>query len=287
MQRITQRNLAITPIEREPAVRGPRGEKLDFELLYSDGVPLDTVQHRLQMNLLIELTDLLMADRGRTDYYTGGDMFLYYSVEQARFIAENAPGPDQPPSPEYRQYIGPDYFFVAGAPWRDGRKVWITWQEDNRYPQVIVELTSPSTAKIDRTVKKQRYESLFKTAEYYMYRPGRDSFDAYHLGPKARYRKAVQKPALPNARTVSRQWVWSDQLGVWLGLWQGIFARYSGLWLRFYDADGRLIANQRERADDHKKRAEDQKKRADAAHAEIQRLRALLADKGVATPDPK
>ena len=259
------RNLATAHTESEP-------EPLDFELVTSDGVPLDTIQHRLQMNLLIELTERTMADRSHTDYFTAGDTFLYYSVEQARFIAENVPAPGEPPSREYRAVMGPDYFFVADAPWRDGRQMWILWEEDNRYPQVVVELTSPSTAKIDRTVKKQRYERLFKTSEYYMYRPDADSFDAYHLGPTVRYRKAIAKPAVSGADTVSKQWVWSEQLGVWLGLWEGTFARYQCLWLRFYDADGQLIPTERERA-------EAEKTRAEAAQAEIERLRALLADK--------
>nr|WP_322505530.1 hypothetical protein [Chroococcidiopsis cubana] len=46
-------------------------------------------------------------------------------------------------------------FFVAldvdGSRERQG---WVVWEEDGRYPDVIVELLSPSTAKVDRGVKK-------------------------------------------------------------------------------------------------------------------------------------
>jgi len=45
---------------------------LPFELVYSDGEPLETPWHRVQMNLLIDLIDQLMKERGRSDFHTGG-----------------------------------------------------------------------------------------------------------------------------------------------------------------------------------------------------------------------
>ena len=57
---------------------------LPFELVYSDGEPLETRWHFFQIGLLLDVIGQAMAERGRTDYYSGGDMFVYHSREQAR-----------------------------------------------------------------------------------------------------------------------------------------------------------------------------------------------------------
>ena len=56
----------------------PRGA----ELPYSDGEPMETQQHVLQLPLLIEtLSD---AWAGREDFFIGGNQFVYYSALQAK-----------------------------------------------------------------------------------------------------------------------------------------------------------------------------------------------------------
>ena len=69
----------------------PALASLPFELVYSDGEPLETNWHRIQMNLLIDLIYQVMTERGRTDFFAGGDMFVYYSYEQARDVAAAVP----------------------------------------------------------------------------------------------------------------------------------------------------------------------------------------------------
>lgn len=243
-------------------VRVPQGEEgWPDDFIYDDGVPLDTPQHRHQMNLLADLIDVAMAAQGRDDYYVGGNMFIYYSREQARFVAENPP-------PAYRHVTGPDVFFVDGVDPKKQRPAWIVWKEDQRYPDLIVELLSPSTQHIDRGVKKQRYAELFHTPEYYLYEPASDAFEAFRLGPGDIY-----LPAPHN----EQGWVWSDVLGAWLGLWQGTHKRTDSTWLRLYDAGGHLLPTEHERAETERQRAETERQRAEAAEAEMARLRALLA----------
>ncbi|HEY4575561.1 MAG TPA: hypothetical protein VIJ26_16410, partial [Thermoanaerobaculia bacterium] len=70
---------------------------LPFELVVSDGEPLESNWHVIQMNLLIDLIFQAMSERGRADFFSGGNMFVYYSYEQARDIAAGRPyfrGPD-------------------------------------------------------------------------------------------------------------------------------------------------------------------------------------------------
>src|SRR5947209_5684265 len=123
------------------------------KLIESDGVPLESPWHVGAISLLIEL--LTWYWRARDDFYVGGNMFLYFSEEQAR----------------NRDYRGPDFFFVDGINRFPSRPYWAVWQEGGRYPNVIIEFLSPTTAEEDRTTKKRLYERTFRTPEYFCYDP--------------------------------------------------------------------------------------------------------------------
>ena len=64
------------------------------------------------------------------------------------------------------------------------------------YPDVIIELLSPTTAKEDRTTKKRIYEQTFHTSEYYLYDPDTQQLEGWRLGPRKRYKA-------PSARLTS------------------------------------------------------------------------------------
>lgn len=49
------------------------------------------------------------------------------------------------------------------------------WEEDGKYPKVIVELLSDSTAEVDRDEKKRLYAKTFRTPEYFWFAPDPDS----------------------------------------------------------------------------------------------------------------
>jgi Uma2 family endonuclease len=218
------------------------------------------------MNLLIET--LKGHWQGRQDYYVGGNMFIYYTLAQAR-------------NPKYR---GPDFYVVLNVDGSYAREAWFVWEEGGRYPDVIVELLSPSTATEDLTTKKDLYERTFRTPEYYCYDPNRRELCGWRL-VKARY-KAI--------RANERGWLWSERLRLWLGLWEGRHQGEENVWLRFYTAEGELIPTfegraeqerqraeqerqraeqERQRAEQERKRAEQERKRADRLEAELARLR--------------
>ena len=71
---------------RQPA--DPAITPLPFELILDDGEPLETEWHTWEYPLLRDLICQVMAEQGRTDFYVGGNMFVYYSVEQAREVFE-------------------------------------------------------------------------------------------------------------------------------------------------------------------------------------------------------
>ncbi|MCI0457716.1 MAG: Uma2 family endonuclease, partial [Gemmataceae bacterium] len=129
------------------------------ELIEEDGEPLESDWHRLAMNLLLEV--IAYRYRDRTDYYAGGNMFIYFSEEQAR----------------RRDFRGPDFFFVRGVNLAPLRRYWAVWLEGGHYPDVLIELLSPKTARTDRTTKKTVYETVFHTPEYFCYDPDKQRLE--------------------------------------------------------------------------------------------------------------
>jgi Uma2 family endonuclease len=218
-----------------PEVTFPDASHLPTE----DGIPMESPLHRAEMNLLIDLTHFHWHDR--TDYYAGGNMFIYFSEEQIR----------------NQDYRGPDFYIVKDVDGTKERKSWIVWEEKGRYPDLIIELLSESTAEVDKTVKKRLYERTFRTHEYYCYDITTQELIGWRLGKAGRYEEII-----PNAEGR----LWSEVLQLWLGLWPGQFQKVTTTWLRFFDESGQLVPTL----------AEAEAARADRAEAELARLRAEL-----------
>jgi hypothetical protein len=139
----------------------------------------------------------------------------------------------------------------------------VAWEEGGRLPDVIVELLSPSTAKIDRTVKKDLYARAFHTPEYFLYDRDTAKLEGFRL------KRGTYQPLAPNARGR----LVSEQLGLELGEWHGRVRDLETTWLRLFHPNGRLAPTEAEAAE---ARAEAERQRAEAAEAELERLRAQL-----------
>jgi Uma2 family endonuclease len=173
------------------------------ELLTDDGVPMESERHRRQMELLIECLELAWAER--RDFYAGGDMFVYYSVDQLRT----------------EDFRGPDVFVVLGTERRE-RKAWVVWEEGGKRPDVVIELTSETTAAIDRGKKKRIYGEVLGVPEYFIYDPASGELEGWRLDSEA---LAYERMAvLPSGRLPSRR------LGLELGVWQGRHADADPPW---------------------------------------------------------
>jgi Uma2 family endonuclease len=192
---------------------------LASELPHDDGEPMETPWHRENMNLLIDVIDTRW--RGREDFFSGGNMFVYF---RNRHVFN-------------RDFRGPDFFVVNGGVDRRPRLSWIAWEEDGRLPDVIVELASESTLSVDRTVKKELYATRFKTHEYFVYDPATDRLEGWRLGQGAGY-----EPIAPDA--AGR--LWCEQIACSLGTWDGVYGYWPKRWLRMFEADGRLCPTQLE-----------------------------------------
>ena len=230
---------------------------LPFELVYEDGEPLESDWHVRQIHLFLDLIPVAMTEQGRTDYFVGGNMFVYYSLEQAREVWE-----EEEQGLEKRAFRGPDVFWVEGIDPDREREVWVAWEEDGRLPDVIFELLSPETEEIDRITKTQLYRDVFRTAEYFLCDPKKKTLEGFRL------LDGVYQPIAPDAAGRLP----SERLGVSVGFWRGLARTQVRNWVRLFRLDGTLVPTPEERA-------EAQRRRAEAAEAEVARLRALLADR--------
>jgi hypothetical protein len=158
-------------------------------------------------------------------------------------------------------------FLVEGVERRSaGRKAWVSWEEGGRLPDLIVELLSPTTAHVDRGVKKDLYARVFRTRDYFLYDFDTDTLEGFRLAGNA------YQPIPPDANGRLR----SDVLGVDLGLWHGVARGAERTWVRLYHSDGRLVPTPAEAAEAESQRADAAEARAAAAKAELERLRSRL-----------
>jgi len=223
----------------------------------TDGVPLETPWHHAAISLLIEVLTCLWHDR--EDFFAGGNMFLYYSKRRR----------------QNEDFRGPDFFVVEGVERRRPRESWIVWEEHDKYPDVILELLSRTTAEADLTTKKDLYEKTFRTPEYFCLNPENQRLQGWRLV------NGVYQDIIPDPRG----WLWSERLKAWLGTWEGEYLGQKGTWVRLYDESGRLVPLNAEadksKAEAAEMKAEAAEMKAEAAEMEVARLKALLAEKGI------
>ena len=202
--------------------------------LYSDEPTMETYAHLMQMILLLESLELFWKDR--QDFFAAGNLTVYFSPRQLK-------------SEHFR---GPDFFVVLGTE-RRPRRSWTVWDEDGRYPNVIVEILSTSTAAIDRGLKKQIYQDVFRTPDYFWFDPDTHELAGFHLVD------GQYEPLSPDATGRLR----SAQLGLFLAVHEDT--------LRLFSAEGALLPAARELAQ--------QVETAEQRVETVERRSALLAEK--------
>jgi len=204
--------------------------------LLSDEPPLETDLHRLQMTLLIQCLEWLWRDRN--NFYASGNLTIYYSPRQRK-------------SEHFR---GPDFFVVLGTE-RKPRTSWVVWEEDGKYPNVIVEVLSPATAETDRGLKKQIYQDTFRTPDYFWFDPQSFEFKGFQL-VGGQYQELQPNP---------QGWLWSQQLGLYLGVY--------GSKLRLFTAEGQLIPTPEEAAQQAEQQAQQAAQQVADMEARLARYR--------------
>lgn len=202
--------------------------------LYSDEPPLETDFHREQIDLLIRLLKYWWNDR--PDFYISGNLTVYYNAQQLK----------------KRDFRGPDIFVVLGAEKRD-RRSWAIWEEGGKYPNLVIELLSNSTATIDKGEKKDLYQEVWRVPDYFWFHPETMEFAGFHL-VNGRYE--------PIAPTEDGK-LWSEQLGLYLGIHKQQ--------LRWFTEQGQLIPLPEEQERQAKEQAQQR----------TEQLEALLRAQGI------
>ncbi|MCZ8049666.1 MAG: Uma2 family endonuclease [Microcystis aeruginosa K13-05] len=177
--------------------------------LWSDEPPLESDLHLQQITILIGCLERLWQER--SNYYASGNLTIYYNEEQLK----------------KRDFCGPDFFVVLDTE-KHPRKSWVVWGEGGKYPNVIVEILSPSTANIDRNKKKNLYQNTFRTPNYFWFDPESLELQGFRL-------IAGQYQAIA---ANENGYLWSEQLELYLG----IFDRK----LRYFTTDGQLVPTPQE-----------------------------------------
>lgn len=192
-----------------------------------------------------------VAEHGNlmTDYYIGVNMFVYFSTRQIN----------------NEDYKGPDLFVVKDVDGTRARYFWAAWEEEGRYPDVIIELLSPTTEANDFGSKRQIYERTFQTREYFCIAPQCERMYGWRLHERS------YAPIAPDADGR----LWSEELGMAIGPWRGVFVGEEHTWPRLYDAAGGLVLLTEER---ERGRADAERGRAERAEAQVAALAAKIAE---------
>lgn len=130
--------------------------------LYSDEPPWETELHLRQIILLFKCLEWLGQDKN--DFYAAGNLTIYYSQNKRKT----------------EDFRGPDFFVVLDTE-RKTRKSWVVWEEDGKYPHLILEILSESTTHTDRELKKKLYQDTFRTPDYFWFDPYTLEFAGFHL----------------------------------------------------------------------------------------------------------
>ena len=221
--------------------------------LWSNEPPLESDRHLRQILLLLSSLEWWWRDRPdaleqrRNNFFAAGNLSIYYSTRQRK-------------SEDFR---GPDFFVVLDTEYKE-RKSWMVWEEDGKYPNLILEILSDTTAQIDRGLKKQIYQDIFRTPQYFWFDPYSLEFVGFRLLKDARYYEEI---------TLNEQrWYWSQQLELYLGI---VEER-----LRFFTPEGELVPAPKEAAIQEQQRAQAERQRAEQAEslAQTERQRAEQAE---------
>jgi Uma2 family endonuclease len=203
--------------------------------LYSDEPEMESSLHAEQLVVLVTCLQWLWSNQH--DFFIGHNLSIYFSRQQLKD----------------RDFRGPDFFLVKQTEQRP-RRSWVVWEEDGKYPDLIIELLSDSTASVDRGLKKELYQTRFRTPEYFWFSPDTLEFAGFKL-------IGHQYESIPE-NTLGH--LWSEELGLFLGIHDRK--------LRYFTPEGLLVATPSEAAQQERQRANQESQRADHLAAQLNAL---------------
>lgn len=184
----------------------------DASQLLSDEPEMESSLHYAQLALLVACLEWFW--RNQNDFFIGANLTIYFSRQQLR----------------NRDFRGPDFFLVKQTQKRP-RNSWVVWEEDGKYPDLVIELLSISTANVDKIAKKALYQNRFRTPEYFWFSPETLEFEGFRLIGHEYQAIALNQQG----------WRWSQELGLYLGI--------EANQLRYFTPEGMLVPTPQESAE--------------------------------------
>ncbi len=123
----------------------------EVEYPSSDGEPMaESPLHRdVMLTAIATLADFFADD---ADVYVSGNMMMYYAEGNAK------------------KWVSPDVFVTRGIPKLPEREIYQVWRE-GKGPDAVIEVTSPTTSRIDMGRKFDLYGEVLKVPEYFLFDP--------------------------------------------------------------------------------------------------------------------
>jgi len=194
--------------------------------LLSDEPEMEHSLHALQLLILVTCLNRLWQDRN--DYFLAWNLTVCYNREQLKT----------------KDFRGPDLFLIKGVA-NHPRGSWVVWEEGGKYPDLIIELLSDSTAKVDGSEKRELYQTIFRTPEYFYFSPETLEFMGLRLSG------SHYEEILPT----EQGWRWSEALELYLGI--------HNHQLRYFFPNGELVPTPEEAEKIERQRAEQERQRAE------------------------
>lgn len=230
----------------DPARWGGKAMPGQDELPYDDGEPMETLFHDAQDALLKDT--LIDAWPERRDVFVAGNMFVYFSAEQVK----------------NNDFRGPDVFVVLDVDGTKERKSWVAWEEGGRLPDVVIEVTSESTAHVDRGEKMRIYSQIWRTSAYFIFDPETELLEGFTRDETGRGYTPLTADDNGDFDVAA--------LGLKLGLRQTEYRRLERRFVRWLDLSGKALPTAQERVAAERSRAEAERSRADELEAKLRAL---------------
>jgi Uma2 family endonuclease len=242
--------MLTVPQALDPARWGGKAMPGQDELPFDDGEPMETLFHDAQDALLKDT--LLDAWAERRDFLVAGNLFVYFSAHQLR----------------NNDFRGPDVMVVLDVDGTKERKSWVAWEEGGRLPDVVIEVTSESTAHVDRGEKMRIYSQIWHTGAYFVFDPDNELLEGFKLDASGRRYTPLLADANGDFEVAA--------MGLKLGLRPTAYRRFERRFVRWLDPSGQALPTAQERADAERIRADAERIRADAERirADAERTRA-------------
>jgi hypothetical protein len=139
------------------------------------------------------------------------------------------------------------------------RKSWVVWEEE-KAPDVIIELLSDSTANQDKTVKKEIYQNKMRVSEYFWYDPfNSEDFAGFTLN------NGIYQSLPFN----EQGWLVSQCLGLTLVRWPGKYRGVEAIWLRWATLEGEVLSTGQELAQKAQQQAALAQQQAELAQQQV------------------